>query len=402
MRKICVLGVITTVLLSAGLCPAAGFKSGDVIVVSLPFGDDLYVAGGKVVVAEPVAGDLLAAGGNMILNGSVGGDLQIAGGSLILNSAVEDDVRAVGGEIVFTSTAGGDLIAYGGDVTIPTGAVVNGDVVVGAGNLHLGGTVRGNLRVHAGSLDLSGTVLGDANLYGTDKVHLKGRIEGETVLVGREIELAPGASFGKGVTYWRKDGEMDFGLAPVGGQLRFDPELMIKEKAELPFPSERQVKRGLAAAMGGLFIGTFLSGIVVIVLAILLMKGVFREAGDVLYRSYLKSTGVGFLVLLLLPLVGFLALITVVGIPLGMLILVIFAFSLLFGRVITAVAFAAWIERRRSAEWGTGRLLLVSIGLFAAIKLVSLAPFIGWLVVLFVVCAGYGSLVLSLWRTRSG
>ena len=398
MRKICVLGVIATVLLSAGLCPAAEFKSGDVIVVSLPFGDDLYVAGGKVVVSEPVAGDLLAAGGRLIINGPVGEDLQIAGGSLIVNSPVEDDVRAAGGELLFTSTVGGDLVAYGGDVTIPLGAVVDGDVVVGAGSLHLGGTVRGNLLVHAKTLDFSGTVLGDAKFYGTDKVRLNGRVEGETVFVGEKVELAPGAHFGKDVTYWREDGEMDFGPVPVGGQARFSPELKKKKQRELPFPPERQAGKG--AVVGGLFLGTFLSGILVLVAAVFLLKGTFRNAGEALYISFWKSTGVGFLTFLLTFMAGLIALITVVGIPLGMLLLVMFAFSLLFGRVIAAMAFTTWIERRRAAEWGTGHLLLIAIGLFAAIKLVGLVPFVGWLAALFLVCAGYGALVLGVWRSR--
>lgn len=399
MRKTCVLGVIAAILLSAGLCPAAGFKSGDVIVISLPFGDDLYVTGGKVVVAEPVSGDLLAAGGSLIFNGSVGGDLQVAGGSLIVNSPVEDDVRAAGGEMVFTSTVGGDLLAYGGDVTIPSGAVVEGDVVVGAGTLHLGGTVRGNLLVHAGTLDFSGTVLGDAKLYGKDKVRLEGRVEGQTVFVGEKVELLPAARFGKDVTYWREDGEMDFGTVPVGGQARFAPELKKKKQRELPFPPEGPGRKG--AFLGGFFFAALLSGIVVILVAVLLLKGTIRHAGEALYRSFWKCTGVGFLAFILIFLAGIIALITVVGIPLGILLLVVFAFSVLFGRIIAAVAFAAWIERLRSAEWGTGRLLLIAIGLFTVIKLVSMAPFVGWLFVLLVVCAGYGSLVLSLWRSRS-
>ena len=153
--------------------------------------------------------------------------------------------------------------------------------------------------------------------------------------------------------------------------------------------------------MKGFFFGTLLSGMVVIVLSILLFKGVFRLAGEALYRSYWQSTGIGILVFLVLPLAGLLAMVTVLGIPVGMLLMTAFAFSLIFGRVIAAMTFAAWLERRRVAQWSTGRLLLVSVGLYAAIKLLSVVPFIGWLAVLFVVLAGYGAIFLGLWRTRT-
>ena len=65
------------------------------------------------------------------------------------------------------------------------------------------------------------------------------------------------------------------------------------------------------------------------------------------------------------------------------------------------MAFAAWLERRKVDEWTTGRLLLVSLGLYAVIKLIALVPFIGWLAVSLAVVAGYGALLLGMFRMRS-
>ena len=397
MRTMIVPVVIVVVLFSAVLCPAAGFKSGEVVVVSVPIGDDLYAAGGKVLVSKPAAGDLMAAGGLVIINSPVGADVQIAGGSILVNAPVEDDLRAAGGDMVFSSTVGGDLLVFGGNVTIPAGAIVEGDAVIAAGSLHLGGTVHGDLLVHAGSLDLTGEVLGDATLYAKDKISIKGHVEGDTVFTGPTVILGPTARFGKDVSYWREDGEIDFGQIPVGGQVLFNPELKGKGERYVPTHAEGWVRDG----MGIFFFGTLLSGMAIIVLSILLLKGVFRLAGEALHRSYWQSTGIGVIVLFLLPLAALLAFVTVVGIPLGIFLMAVFAFSLIFGRVIAAMAFAAWLERRRVAEWSTGRLMLVSVGLYAAIKLMTVVPFIGWLAVLFVVLAGYGALLLGIWRTRT-
>lgn len=398
MKKVFLPAAIFAVLVFAGPGSATDFKSGDVVVVSLPIGDDIYVAGGKVVISEPAAGDVVAACGSLVLNGAVGGDALLAGGSLVVNAPVGDDVRAGGGDIVFSSTVGGDLVVLGGNVTVPSGAVIEGNAVIAAGSLHLGGTVRGNLLVHGGNVTLSGNVLGDARIYAAESVLMNGPIRGNAVFAGPNARLGPGARFDKDVTYWREEGEMEFGQVPVGGQVRFDPQLKGKGRRYPTLPREKQVLK----FAGGYFFGTLLSGIAVIVVMVLLLKGAFRHAGEALHRSYWKSTGIGFLTLLLLPIAAVLAMITVLGIPLGFLLLFVFLFSLLFGRVIAAMSFAAWLERRRVAEWSTGRLMLASIGVYILIKIVSMVPFVGWLAVLLAVLAGFGGLLLGLWRARPG
>ncbi|UCG38358.1 MAG: hypothetical protein JSV00_09240, partial [bacterium] len=182
--------LIFTVLLTIGPGHAAS-GSDDVITVSLPVGDDLYFAGGRVVVSKTVKGDLLAAGGTVIINGPVGGDLIIAGGSLFVNAPVKDDLRAVGGDLVLSSPVSGDLLVLGGYVTVPAGVVVEGDAVIAAGSLYLGGTGAGDLLVQAGDLELDGTVQGNARLYATDRISLRGRVEGETVFSATRAELGP-------------------------------------------------------------------------------------------------------------------------------------------------------------------------------------------------------------------
>lgn len=337
----------------------------------------------------------------MIVNNTVGADLQAAGGSLIINAPIQDDLRAAGGDVILSSTVGGDLVVFGGNVTIPDGVIVQGDAVIGAGNIHLGGEVRGNLKVHAGALDLTGTVGGDAEIYASQRVSLNGIIDGNAVFAGQQTSLGPHAQFNKDVSYWSPEGEMDFGGVVTGGQVSYDPKLAKKLHHYPSMPAQKTVKRGIAGAFGGYFILTLLSGIAVIILSTLLLKGPFRRAGEELHRSFWKSTGIGVLILILLPVIGFLSFVTIIGIPVGLFFMALFAFSILFGRVIAAIAFAAWLERRRITEWSTGRLMLVSIGLYAAIKVVSIVPFFGWLAVLFAVLAGYGALVMAFWSERS-
>ena len=234
---------ILTLISFSSTSPAAELHNGDFTVLSLPFGDDLYITGGKIVVTEPVAGDLLAAGGSVIINGPVGADLMAAGGNLIIHSAVGDDLRAAGGDITLASNIGGDVLIYGGSVTIPSGVVVEGDTIVGAGTLHLGGIIRGDLRVDGGTVTFSGVVQGDALIYAEKHISINGRIEGNTSFAAPDVVLGQNADFGKNIAYWTQDGEMDFGETPVAGEVQYNPELRREKSHGTGLRPERAVDR---------------------------------------------------------------------------------------------------------------------------------------------------------------
>lgn len=395
MRPFAFAFAVLALFCSPSISIAADHQKGNPSVISLPFSNDLYIAGGNVVVTDPVAGDLLAAGGSVIINSPVGADLMAAGGSLIVNSAVGDDLRAAGGDITLSSDIGGDVMILGGSVTIPSGVVVEGDVLVGAGTLHLGGTVRGDMRVDGGTVNFSGVVQGNAEFYAEEQVSLNGRIEGDTSFAARDVSLGQSAGFGGNVDYWTQDGEMDFRSIPVAGSAQYNPELRRHKPHH-----EGSARRGMAAALGALFFGTLLSGILATVLGVLLFKGTFREAGEVLHQNFWKGLGIGIFTYLVLPIAAVLILLTLIGIPVGLLFLALFLFSVIFGRVIAAMAFAAWMERRKVTTWSTGRLMLASIGFFILLKLVNLVPFLGWVAVLLATFAGYGALVISLAERR--
>lgn len=62
--------------------PALAFvpRTGNVVVVSEPLQDDVYISGGTVQVASAVDGDVVVAGGTVTLTGPVTGSILAAGG----------------------------------------------------------------------------------------------------------------------------------------------------------------------------------------------------------------------------------------------------------------------------------------------------------------------------------
>jgi len=365
--------------------------------LSVPLKGDLYIAGGKVVLENPVQGDVVTAGGSIIINTDVKQDLLAAGGSLIVNGRVEDDVRAAAGDITMFSSVGGDLIVFGGRVHITGNAVVEGDLVAAGGNIVLDGTVKGDVRVGGGEVLFNGTVLGNSVFKAGEKLDLNGTIQGNTTFSSEDVSIGPAASFGGDVEYWTQNGSLDFPPGVVAGEVLFNPDL----KPEIRLPPDLKIRKWHAARFLGVwFFFGLLTGALSIFVFSFLPKRWYTLAVGSLRDGFWGNLGVGFLYFVLTPIIAFIFMATVIGIPLGLFILFLFLFSLVFSKVVSAIVLARWLERRRFGQWGKAALFFLSLLLFAALKCLTLIPVLGWLVVLVLVCAVYGSILNAAWAAN--
>ena len=70
---------------------------------------------------------------------------------------------------------------------------------------------------------------------------------------------------------------------------------------------------------------------------------------------------------------------TVIGIPMGIFILMLYGFSLVFAKPMAALVIGKWIEHKSGMHWGKVMLYFVCIGVYIAIKVAVLIPILGWL-----------------------
>jgi hypothetical protein len=121
------------------------------------------------------------------------------------------------------------------------------------------------------------------------------------------------------------------------------------------------------------------------------------QAGERLNQEPTRSLGYGAAYFIGLPILVVLLLVTVIGIPIALLFLALYAFSLLFGLSITSVVAAKAMKIKYNYKhWGTWMLVLVSAGVFVVLKLLTLIPFIGWLFYLIVLVVAFGAIVVDL------
>ena len=365
-------------LLFTSLFTIAQFNAGESVRILDTQEDDLYVAGGEVSVDAPVFGDVMAAGGEIIFNDSIGEDLTVAGGEITINGHVGDDLRITGGKVIVRGIVHDDMIVFGGDVLIAPTAVIRGNLVSFTGETTIDGVVEGATRAKGGEITINGSIKGPAQL------------------VAGDISIGDSASFYSDVTYYTEEGEVDFGSSMKGGTASLDDSLAWEDKMQ--YDEEHSSGKGIG------WIGWFMflvSGFIILAILNKLFQARFKSASTIAESNTVNSLGYGLIYLILVPLSLIVLMITILGIPAAMLLLVLYGLSVLVGTLIVGLLLSHILNKRNADSWGFWKIVLIGLGLALALKVVGLIPFLGSLVSFVAVAIAFGALILSLRNRQS-
>jgi cytoskeletal protein CcmA (bactofilin family) len=257
----------------------------------------------------------------------------------------------------------GDRVVITGPVTIDRGETAD-DVVVIDGPVSVGGRVRGDLVVVNGRLRISGTV------------------EGDVVAVADRAALAPGARVGGDFVYGDKR-PLVAGGATIGGDV---------QRVSVGEVTDPVGFIGAAALWIAVSVSALVLGLLLLWLAPRGLDAAFRAAST----SLGLTIGWGLLLFFGLPILAVIALVTIVGIPLGVALLL----ALL---PIYAIGYttSAWLLGRRLVGPPRGRVLAFLAGL-AILRVLALIPIVGGIVWFAATVVGLGALLVATWRARRG
>lgn len=328
--------------------------------------ENIYVGATNIVVAGTVDGDAHLAGGTVLVSGNVTQDLSIAGGSVNILGNVGEDVRALGGNIVIESNVGGDLILTGGSVVIAPGITVAGDVVIAGGELLLNGEVQRDLIVAGGTVTINGVVNGNTRAF-TDE----------------RFEVGDGAVLRGDLTYRsRVDVEVHEGARIVGD--------IVRENA-----LGENVGESSGANVIGFFGSLTLFKIVGFFILAMLAIYVSRRQSEALVQaateSFWKPLAVGVSVAIATLVVAVLLMVTIIGIPIGVMLIAVYAILMTLGCIFAGPVFGVLIRRviRKNDSVALGwRVVLIGI---VGLVIVSLIPFIGWAIGLIIYALTVGA-----------
>ena len=365
---------------------AATFKAGETVIQNDALEDDLYATGENITLHSDLAGDLFGAAGIIMLTGAVQEDVFISGGTVTVGD-VGDDVRAAGGTITFNGEIGDDVFVAGGTIIFGAESAVLGDLHVGAGNLSIDSTVSGSAKIGAGVAQLNGVLTGPTRVD-ADRIVVNGRLEGDVELAAQSISIAEDAEIAGTVRYWQQDGEIQAGSALVeGGSLAFDESLQSRVVTS--------AKSFWPASLFMLVMFLLSGALVILVLVLADKKDKFENGARTLSTHYWKSLLTGLIFLIVTPVVGAILSISVIGLPLGLLVLVLYGFLVFFLPMIAALTLARWVDLRRTKQFNRWIIYLIALGAYVLVTFVGYIPFVGILAQFMLYPAVLGALVIN-------
>lgn len=352
-----------------GLAPQAiaqsNFRNEEVSTLSKneTIDKDYFATGEKVTLSGTVNGDAYMAGGNITVDGTINGDLLVAGGNINIIGQVTGDIRVMGGNIQIDGVVGGNITTLGGSVRIDDDAEISGSLVGGAGSMEVFGPIGKGITAGAGTLMIANSVGGD-------------------VVTGvGELDLGPRAVINGGLNYMSEEKARISDGASVSG--------VVKQQLPPKGPDEKDKEVFLAGAAVGWVIFKFLSLLVIGLILLWALPVFMKNASEAVTKQPLQSLGIGFLVLILVPIASVILMMTVVGLPIGLVALLGYFFLLYISKVFVALAVGVRILGPKQNQH-----LSLALGLLI-LSIVLVVPVLGGLVDFVVMLLGLGAAVAT-------
>jgi len=343
---------------------------------------DVYTAGGHVRPVGPVQGDYMAAGGRIVVDQPVAGDATLMGGSVEVRAPIGEGLRATGGHVSVESTVGGELFAAGGNVRLTRDAVIARSARIYGSNVDLDGRIDGGLK------------------GGGEKFTINGEVRGDVDVTAQLVELGPNAKIGGALRY-SSAGELKRAEgATVAGAISHEVKTNSGPASRREHGSWRMYRWRGGGLVGGLF--SYLGLLVCGAFLLLVAPGFSTQAPQQIHTMPWVSLGIGFATVFATPALAVLLFVTLLGIPLGLIVLALYPLVMLAGFIVGTLFFARLIPGALKQE--VPATFARNIGYFAlallAVLLVARVPFVGGLLLAFVTFAGIGACAVELYRRR--
>lgn len=359
-------------LFSAQTAFASDWHEGDAAQAML--GGDYYAAGINIELTDEVGGDVFAAGCPVLIESHVKGDGALAGCQITLRGKIDHDLYAAGGSLRLESEIAGNARMAGGQITISRQARIAGRTTLAGGRVEISGNTGPYLKVFAGTLRLNGEVQGDADL------------------TARSIEIGPAARItGKLIYRSAEEARIDPAAQIAGGVTRLT--------LELSKPAAQAGRVALAVSL--IFKLVCLLGLMLLGTVLILVFPKFaQDAAGTVASDPGKSLALGLALLVTLPVAAMLLMMTVIGIPLGMTVLLFYPLALVIGYLTAAyfIGERSAAKLRQGIAMTRGRRILSLVLALLALAIIGLVPILGGLVIFIALLAGLGAWMLHGYR----
>ncbi|HUD21086.1 MAG TPA: polymer-forming cytoskeletal protein [Candidatus Saccharimonadales bacterium] len=357
MKKILVvaLALVAVAWPFGSLVKAADFRSdkNNLTISDVQGPKDLYAASDTVIIDSPVKGDLSVAGNSIIINGDVEDNLFVAGGTVTIRGTVGRHLRVVGSTVTLSGKVNGDLFVAANKINITSGAVISG-----------GTYLAGNLATLDGSFSDLKAVVNQLTIGGTAKLN-------------------------NGLTYWSPD------TASIDSQAKVTGAVTYHQRAKTNY----SYKFSTLFSIFGLF--CLIGSMLLLLLLAYLIRPILDKSLKHVSENFWASLGLGFLALIIAPIVLVLLMITVIGIPIAMFGLVVWILALALGSLLAKLVIGSWLVKMIKKQDGLKidyQSIILGVLVYAIIGFI---PVIGPTFNFIIFLVAFGSVIAQLKLIRA-
>jgi hypothetical protein len=296
---------------------------------------------------------------------SIGGRGIYAGGNTDITEAVAGNLYSAGGQVTVSAPVDGKARIAGGRVEIQPSATIAKGAVLAGGEVIVRGAVNGDLRAAGGHVTIDSRVAGDASV------------------AAGTLDLGPNARIGGKLTFRGEHLERDPAAEVAGGVVR-------KARHDRSWEGRTLARSttGAIFTLGLMLLAAIIAGA---------LPGATRRMQDELHASPWLATLFGIVALICIPIAAVLVMITIIGIPLGLLALLGYVALVIVGYVSASVLVSGLLLDRykpaaaASSAWRAGSAALAML----VISSLAHVPLIGGFVALVALVIGVGAIVTA-------
>lgn len=343
-------------------------RANDELMVTGAYSNMAFFAASDLTISATSSDAIFAAGGDVSLYGTQADHMNVAGGNININDVTFEDLTLAGGTVnAISGTVADDAIIAGGNVDIHKDFKIGDSMVITGGDVTLNAPVGGELRAAAIRLRLNASVDGDAHLTGN------------TITIGPDVRI---------------EGDLRHRAQTIA----IDPSVIVTGRIIALPPLEQPDTEGWAKGAAGFGIALLLGGALLAAVIALLLPGLMNGANHMIRERALSTLGIGFLIMVVAPVVIALFFVTIIGIPLALVTgLLYFAAAPL--AIAASLYFIGMFARRRlqrrAEEDDPGRWARMGWTALAALlfSLLGLIPLLGSLLWLLAYVFGIGAVL---------
>jgi cytoskeletal protein CcmA (bactofilin family) len=369
LAALLVTGMCGALMLPAG---AAAFESrkGETVEVTKEetIKGDLFITGNRVVIDGTVDGDVYAFGQDIEVNGHITGDLLSGSQTIRVNGTVDGSVRGFVNTVTVPGTIGRNLMAWAQVVNVDSRGKIGRSLTSFCQTLGVDGEVSGDIVSFNQSTRIAGTVNGGM------------QTKGELLTIKSTARITGPVKF-----EGEKEPRVESGATLTAG----------------PVSYTKHVSDHHEGGKGYLFFRLlWTSSFILYGMVLILLMPKFAGESVNSAENIGASIGIGLLIMFSTPIAAFLACITFVGLPLGLLTFAFWLVVLFSGQIVFGGLLGRWILGPTEDTWGrVGRMALGMVILGVAVPVVHMTHhWVEFFFKLAIMIWGIGALSLTIYR----